>query len=126
LVDASHESTNGNMLATFIIGLREGLEAALIIGIIATFLRNNGKSLLPMWLGVALAICVSIAVGVALALVERALPQAAQEGLETIIGLIAVACVTIVLAGIHGLVASKPTLLHGLNHLPGIPVHSEV
>lgn len=59
------------MLATFVIGLREGLEAALIIGIIAAFLKKSGKSLVPMWIGVALAIVLSIAVGVTLKLVER-------------------------------------------------------
>lgn len=82
------------MLATFIIGLREGLEAALIVGIIAAFLRNNGKSLVSMWIGVALAILLSIAVGVGLELAERALPQAEQEALETVIGFVAVFFVT--------------------------------
>jgi high-affinity iron transporter len=82
------------MLATFVIGLREGLEAALIVGIIAAFLRKNGKSLGPMWLGVGLAIALSIAVGVGLDMVEEALPQAAQEGLEAVIGAVAVFFVT--------------------------------
>lgn len=82
------------MLATFIIGLREGLEAALIVGIIAAFLRNNQKSLVPMWIGVILAILLSIAVGVGLKLVERALPQTQQEALESVIGVIAVIFVT--------------------------------
>ncbi|TPW29132.1 iron permease [Martelella alba] len=82
------------MLATFIIGLREGLEAALIVGIIAAFLARNGKSLAPMWIGVTVAVILSIAVGVALALVEKALPQAAQEAMETVIGAIAVIFVT--------------------------------
>lgn len=82
------------MLATLVIGLREGLEAALIVGIIAAFLRNNGKSLAAMWLGVILAVLLSIAVGVGLALLEQALPQAAQEGLETVIGAVAVFFVT--------------------------------
>lgn len=82
------------MLATFIIGLREGLEAALIVGIIAAFLRNNGKSLVPMWLGVALAVLLSIAVGVGLELTQQALPQAEQEALETVIGFVAVLFVT--------------------------------
>src|SRR5699024_6431293 len=51
-------------------------------------------SLIAMWLGVALAVLLSIAVGVGLALLEKALPQAAQEGLETVIGAVAVFFVT--------------------------------
>lgn len=86
------------MLATLVIGLREGLEAALIVGIIAAFLRNNGKSLVPMWLGVALAVLLSIAVGVSLDLVEQVLPQAAQEGMEAVIGAIAIGFVTSMIA----------------------------
>ncbi|WP_127902920.1 iron uptake transporter permease EfeU [Solirhodobacter olei] len=82
------------MLATFVIGLREGLEAALIVGIIAAFLRRNGRSLGPMWLGVALAVALSCAVGVGLDLAEKALPQAGQEAMETVIGAIAVVFVT--------------------------------
>lgn len=82
------------MLATFVIGLREGLEAALIVGIIAAFLRNNGRSLAAMWLGVALAVILSIAVGLSLKLAQQALPYAAQEGLEAIIGIVAVIFVT--------------------------------
>ncbi len=82
------------MLATLVIGLREGLEAALIVGIIAAFLKRNGKSLLPMWVGVGAALVASVAVGVVLMVIEEALPQAAQEGMESIIGLIAVCFVT--------------------------------
>lgn len=87
--------TWGNtVLATFIIGLREGLEATLIVSIIAAFLRRNGKSLVPMAIGVAAAVLVSLAVGVSLNLVEKSLPQAAQEGMETVIGIVAVVFVT--------------------------------
>ncbi len=95
------------VLATFVIGLREGLEAALIIGIIAAFLRGNGKRLTAMWLGVIAAIVLSVCVGVGLKLVERALPQAAQEGLETIIGVIAVVFVT-------GMILWMNTHAHGM------------
>src|ERR1700743_1034638 len=82
------------MLATLVLGLREGVEAALIVGIIAAFLRKNGQSLVPVWIGVGLAIALSIAVGVALDLVEQALPQARQEGMEAAIGSLAVVFVT--------------------------------
>ena len=66
------------MLATLVIGLREGLEAALIVGIIAAFLKRNGASMRPMWIGVCTAIGLSIAVGVVLQAIEAGLPQAAQ------------------------------------------------
>ncbi len=82
------------MLATFIIGLREGLEAALIVGIIAAFLRRNGRSLTPMTIGVGAAILLSLGVGVGLRMVETSLPQAAQEGMEAIIGIVAIVFVT--------------------------------
>lgn len=82
------------MLSTFVIGLREGLEAALIVSIIATFLRRNAAPLRGMWIGVGAGIGLSIAVGVTLRLIEQGLPQAEQEALETVIGLIAVVFVT--------------------------------
>ncbi len=37
------------MLPTFVIGLREGLEAALIVGIVAAFLRQRGRLDLLRW-----------------------------------------------------------------------------
>ncbi|MEP6796823.1 MAG: iron uptake transporter permease EfeU [Lapillicoccus sp.] len=82
------------MLATFVIGLREGLEAALIVGIIAAFLTKNGRSLLPMWVGVVAGIVISAGVGVTLKVIESSLDQAAQEGMETVIGAVAVVFVT--------------------------------
>lgn len=84
------------MLATFVIGLREGLEASLIVGIIAAFLKRNGRQS-DMWalgVGVGLALTLCVGVGVALHVAEDSLPQRQQEGLETIIGLVAVAFVS--------------------------------
>ncbi|ENU7734499.1 iron uptake transporter permease EfeU [Salmonella enterica] len=82
------------MLATFVIALREGLEAALIVGIIAAFLRKNNKNLSAMWAGVILAVLLSIAVGAGLSITEHALPQAGQESMEAVIGIVAVFFVT--------------------------------
>ncbi len=50
------------MLPTFVIGLREGVEAALIVGIIAAFLtqRNERKAMRSMWIGVAAAIAICV------------------------------------------------------------------
>ena len=82
------------MLATLVIGLREGLEAALIVGMIAAFLRRNSVSLKPMWLGIGVAVALSALVGIILEIVSAALPQQQQEAMETIIGVVAVVIVT--------------------------------
>ncbi|ALO67648.1 hypothetical protein AS189_15620 [Arthrobacter alpinus] len=82
------------MLATLVIGLREGLEAALIVGMIAAFLRRNSVSLKPMWLGVGAAVVLSALVGIILEIVSAALPQQQQEAMETVIGVVAVVIVT--------------------------------
>src|SRR3954449_11865401 len=84
------------MLPTFVIGLREGVEAALIVGIIAAFLRQEGRqdALRWVWLGVLTAVAICSAVGVALQVLDQELPQRRQEGLETIVGLVAVGMVT--------------------------------
>ena len=84
------------MLTTFVIALREGLEASLIVGIIAAFLKRQGRpdALRSMWVGVGLAVAVCVAVAVVLRIVDNELPQREQEGLETIVALVAVAMVT--------------------------------
>ena len=84
------------MLATFVIGLREGLEAALIIGIIAAFLKQSGRpdALRKMWAGVAVAIALCLAVGVVLQSVNSSLPRRQQEMLECVVAGIAVVMVS--------------------------------
>jgi high-affinity iron transporter len=84
------------MLPTYIIGLREGLEAALIVGIIAAFLKREGRkdAMKYMWGGVLIAIAICAAVGVGLSVVGNELPQRQQEMLETVVGLAAVGMIT--------------------------------
>lgn len=85
-----------NMLPTFIIGLREGVEASLIVGIIAAFLVSQGRrdALRPVWIGVGVAVAICTAIGVILQIVNQDLPQKGQEGLETVVGFVAVAMVS--------------------------------
>jgi high-affinity iron transporter len=80
----------------FVIGLREGVEAALVVGIVATFLHQRGhrEALRWMWAGVALAIGVCLAVAALLEAVDQNLPQRQQEAFEAIVGVIAVGMVT--------------------------------
>ncbi len=84
------------MLPTFVIGLREGMEAALIVGIVAAFLgqQSQRRALRQVWIGVGLAVAICVAIGIALQIVSSELPQRQQEGLETVVGLIAVVMVT--------------------------------
>jgi len=84
------------VLPTFVIGLREGLEAALIVGIVAAFLAQRGRSdaLRLVWLGIALAIGACVLFAVALQLFSSSLPQQQQELLETVISIVAVVIVT--------------------------------
>jgi high-affinity iron transporter len=84
------------MIPTFVITLREGVEASLIIGIIAAFLVKEGRrdAMRQMWLGIGIAVALCAGVAVALRVIGQELPDKGQEGLETVVGLIAVAAVT--------------------------------
>ncbi|MCW2491988.1 MAG: high-affinity iron transporter [Pseudonocardiales bacterium] len=84
------------MLPTFVVMLREGVEATLIVGIVAAFLARQRATaaLRKMWLGVTVATVLCVGVGVGLHVLSRELPQRQQEMLETVVGAIAIAMVT--------------------------------
>jgi len=84
------------VLPTFVIGLREGLEAALIVGIIAAFLGQQGRTdtLRLVWFGTAAAVAICVGVAIVLQVISSDLPQRQQEGLETVVGALAVGLVT--------------------------------
>jgi high-affinity iron transporter len=92
------------VLPTFVIGLREGLEASLIVGIVAAFMVRNGRrnEMWALWTGVGFAVTLCLAGGIALRIAERNLPQRQQEGLETVIGLVAVAFVSWMILWMRG------------------------
>jgi high-affinity iron transporter len=84
------------MLATFFLMLREGLEAALIVGIVAAYLVKIGRreALPKVALGVGAAIGLSVAIGIAVTLTIQELPELVQDGLQGMAGLLAVTVLT--------------------------------
>jgi len=91
------------LLPTFIIGLREGLEASLIVGIIAAFLAQRGetRALRYVFVGVIAAALICAAVAVGLYLVGLSLPFKQRETMEGILSLVAVAGVTYMIVWIR-------------------------
>ena len=84
------------MLPNFLIGLREGLEAALIVGILIAYVHKIGrKDVIPrIWLGVGLAIGLSLATGAVLAFGTGGLEERTQEIMSGVLSIIAAAFVT--------------------------------
>jgi high-affinity iron transporter len=84
------------MFQTFLTGLREGLEAALVIGIIVAYLvRSDRRSRLPaVWAGVGAAMTLCLGVGAALTFTSKSLSDKAEEGFAGVMSIVAVALVT--------------------------------
>ncbi len=84
------------MLASFLIGLREGLEAALVVGILVAYLRRlDRRDALPrLWVGIVLAVVLAVVFGAVLTFGSYALAPGAQELIGGLMSLLAVAMVT--------------------------------
>lgn len=81
---------------SFLIGLREGLEAGLIVSIlVATLVRAGARARLPqVWTGVLAAVAVAMSFGAVLTFTAASMPQTAQEAFGGTLSVIAVAFVT--------------------------------
>ena len=104
-----------HFLIALLIMLREGLEAALIVGIVAGFLKQAGKThLMPkVWGGVALAVALCFGVGFVLLKTVGEIPQKQQELVGGIIGLIAVAMLSWMILWMNKAAKSMRQELHG-------------
>ncbi len=99
------------VLATYLIGLREGLEAGLVVGILVAYLAKLGRRDLlgRLWIGIGLAIAVALGIGAALTWGPYAMTFQAQEILGGVLSIVAVAMVTWMTfwMGTHGAALSK-------------------
>ncbi|WP_330177106.1 FTR1 family protein [Streptomyces sp. NBC_01498] len=84
------------MFGNYLIGLREGLEAGLVVCILVAYVVKTGRrdALVPVWLGIGIACAVSLAFGAALEFGSQELTFEAQELLGGSLSILSVALVT--------------------------------
>ena len=80
-----------------LVGLREGLEAALVVVILLAFLTKSGRTEARRWVwaGVALSVVLSVSLGAALTFGTRQLTFEQQELVGGVASILAVAFVTV-------------------------------
>lgn len=102
------------MLVPFLIMLREGVEASLIVGIVASYLRQTGRTawLRSVWIGVVAASLLCLVLGVALDFAKAEFPQRQQELFEGVVGIIAVVILSSMVLWMQQAARSMKATLH--------------
>lgn len=103
------------MYSTFLIALREGLEAALIIGILVAYLVKSGqrKSLPALWTGVGVALAASFAFGAFLTFSSTQLSDTGEQLFAGVTSLVAVVLVTYMVFWMKRVARGLKSDLHG-------------
>jgi len=102
------------VLVAYLIMLREGIEATLIVGIVASYLEQSGRArwMPGVWLGVGLACVLCVIVGLALNATSAEFPQRQQELFEGLVALLATAILTSMVFWMKKAARSIKTQLH--------------
>ncbi|GAA4086704.1 iron uptake transporter permease EfeU [Streptomyces shaanxiensis] len=84
------------MFSNYLIGLREGLEASLVVCILIAYLVKTDRrdALKPIWIGIGVAIALALGFGCALEFGSQELTFEAQEALGGSLSILAVGLVT--------------------------------
>ncbi|MGW3073222.1 MULTISPECIES: iron uptake transporter permease EfeU [unclassified Kitasatospora] len=103
------------MFGNYLIGLREGLEASLVVCILIAYLVKTGRKdrLAPVWVGVGSAVALSMAFGAVLQFGSSQLTFEAQEALGGTLSVISVGLVTWMVFWMRRTARHLKTELHG-------------
>ncbi|MBU6329918.1 MAG: FTR1 family protein [Acidobacteria bacterium] len=84
------------MFSNFLIGLREGLEASLIVGILVAYLVKTGRTehLRAVWAGVAVAVVASLGFVAVLQITSNSLSDEAAEAFAGVMSILTVVFLT--------------------------------
>ncbi|WP_053754379.1 iron uptake transporter permease EfeU [Streptomyces sp. MMG1533] len=84
------------MFSNYLIGLREGLEASLVVCILIAYLVKTDRrdALKPIWIGIGVAVALALGFGCALEFGSQELTFEAQEALGGSLSILAVGLVT--------------------------------
>ena len=95
-IQAAAPNITSQLFGSGLIGLREGLEAAIVVTILVAFLvkADRRDALKWVWLGVAAAILMTVAVFLGIQFGENTISGLAAEAIAGIASLVAVAIVT--------------------------------
>ncbi|WP_092786306.1 iron uptake transporter permease EfeU [Actinokineospora terrae] len=92
------------VFASALVGLREGLEATLVVSVLLAYLVKSDRreSIRWVWLGVGVAVALSVGVGALITFTSSSLDFEAQETFGGVMSLIAVAFVTAMVFWMRG------------------------
>ena len=112
------------LLGNYLIGLREGLEAALVVSILIAYLVKTGRrgALAPVWAGIGLAIGLSVAFGVLLSVASSEMQFKTQEFFGGSLSIVAVGLLVGLPGGVVGQVPAIGCQSGVSSMAPGVAV----